>query len=239
MSRGTNNYIFKNNNFTGEGVTFATNSGHRFNSTNTTNLGTLNFGSGSSGSAYIYNYLDVHVNDSSDDLENASVTAWDKNGTQEFSILTNTSGDIPRQTLLSYWINDTDSYYYTNFTINTTKLTYSTDSQELNLTSSTKLYVTLPKGNLSVQLISPLNTWVLNDTVIFECSYSNSIDMNNISLYINNSGWTINKTESISSKDKFESLVKTKFSNTYSPLEIATIVVPVAGVATNVTVADS
>jgi len=145
-----------------------------------------------------FNYLNIHVNDSTSDVENANVSAWDKDGAQKFSILSNVSGDIPRQTLLEYWVNRTDSYYYSNFTVNATKSTYSDYSTSFNLTSSLNLGITLDRGNLSVDLISPPTSWFIDNSGIFECSYSDTIDLHNVSLYLNNSVWDINQTYSIS-----------------------------------------
>ncbi|MBT4334216.1 hypothetical protein HOD61_00130 [archaeon] len=103
----------------------------------TFNQSNILFNDSSDADIYVKWYLNVFVNDTNGNLENANVSAWDTDSNLIFTELTNSKGDITEQTITEYYQNSTNSYYLTNYTLNTTKSTHNIDSREINLTSST------------------------------------------------------------------------------------------------------
>ncbi|NOQ56230.1 MAG: hypothetical protein GQ477_05505, partial [Nanohaloarchaea archaeon] len=130
-------------------------------------------------------YLDVYVNDSLGNLiENANVTAWQNNGTQAFTDLTDVSGNIERQTLTEYMQDATAKYYidYVNYTVNATKFEYSNAADELNLTENRQIYLTLSDTTPpSISIQSPIATTY--GTLQIDLNYS-AQDTNGISTCI-------------------------------------------------------
>jgi len=66
-------------------------------------------------------YLDIYVNDSSgSSLEDANVTAWQSNGTEAFSNITDAQGNIQRHILTEYTHTPSGKDYtdYVNYTVN-------------------------------------------------------------------------------------------------------------------------
>ena len=91
-------------------------------------------------------YLDVNVSSSTgSSLEGANVTGWNVSGSEIFSELTDSSGRIARKELIQYVNDSGTTTYHTNYTINTTKTGYVTNSTEINLTENTWLNVVLAK----------------------------------------------------------------------------------------------
>ncbi|MCK5062575.1 MAG: hypothetical protein KAR23_01480, partial [Candidatus Aenigmarchaeota archaeon] len=139
-------------------------------------------------------YLDVYVNDSvGGAVESANVTAWQNNGTESFTNLTDASGNIQRQILTEYTQNMTAKYYtdYNNYTVNATK--GSTESTaEVNLTGNKAIYFTI-SGVTSCDTLSDADTTytllgnVSSDGTCF------SIGANNITIDCN--GYTINYSQ--------------------------------------------
>ena len=100
--------------------------------------------SGHNGATIVFKwYLDVNVSDSSGAVENANVTGYNNTNDEVFSALTTDIGFIIRQTLTEYVQNYTDKLYQTNYTINTTKAGYNSDSREVNLTESKQINILL------------------------------------------------------------------------------------------------
>ena len=132
----------------------------------------INWTSGSNVTLNMYWYLDVNVSDNStsESLENANVTGWNKDGTYLFSELTGANGRT-RQTLLEYRNeNNTLKTYYTPHTVNTSLTGYRTNSSivNLSLTWNTWLDVELGfNGTLSAcGILSKENaTYTLNQSI--------------------------------------------------------------------------
>ena len=110
---------------------------------------TLFYYSGS-GVLYVNWYLDVYVNDSNGDVGGANVSAWNVNGDLGFSVLSGGDGWIVKQNISEYYENCSScdwvvgvKNYLTNYTMNTTKSGYDVDSQGVNITSNSILYVTM------------------------------------------------------------------------------------------------
>ncbi|KKK91896.1 hypothetical protein LCGC14_2708350, partial [marine sediment metagenome] len=152
-----------------------------------------------------YWYLDIYINNTGGNAVNQSnVTAWNVNDVQEFSELTNSSGYINKQTLLEYNQSGSSGYksspkfgsetFYTNYTINATKLGYTEDSKEFNLTTSWEVFLTIT--NIYVTLDIPENDSSQSTPSTFTCS-ATTIDneFSNITLYIwNSTGDVFNQT---------------------------------------------
>ena len=90
-------------------------------------------------------HLDIKVNTSDGDLENANVSLYNNTDIWEFSELTNASGWILRKNLTEYIYDGSTYTYYTNYTVNTTSpsASYGNNTREINLTSSIVEYITL------------------------------------------------------------------------------------------------
>ena len=156
------------------------------------------FYAGRTGGLNILYYSNVNVSDAQGNmLSDASVSAYDKNTVLRDSGTTD-GVNLLVLTLLSEYMNKTINITYSNYTINATKSLYTEDSESINISGNVLVNLTLQSSNLSVALDSPLSGWFVNDTSIFECNYSASIDLNNVSLYLNNSGWSANQTSAIS-----------------------------------------
>jgi parallel beta-helix repeat protein len=90
-------------------------------------------------------YLDVKVNTSDGDLENANVSVYNNTNILEFSELSGASGLIVRKNFTEYVYDGSTYTYYSNYTINTTSpsASYSNDTREFNLTDNVFAYITL------------------------------------------------------------------------------------------------
>ena len=108
-------------------------------------------------SRYIYRrwYLDLTINNSAGNLQNANVISYYSNGSQESSTLTGADGTT-RQELTEYINNAGTKTYYTPHTINISKATYTTNSTSQNLSTNVVYYVilgeaiVLPKGTFNI-----------------------------------------------------------------------------------------
>ena len=109
----------------------------------------ISWTAGGNGTLNMMWYLDVNVSDaSSNPLQNANVSAWNNNSVLQFSVNTTTTGFIPTQTLLEYTnVNNTLITHYSNYTVNTTKTLYTTDSQSVNMSTNRQLDVVLSLSN--------------------------------------------------------------------------------------------
>ena len=145
------------------------------------NQSDVSFGLGG-GNLHIQWYLDVYVNNSEgSDLSGVNITGWQTNGSQVFSVLTNSSGWTARQNITEYVQNSAGKSYWTNYTINASKQNYITGVSSVNLTDNTGLEFTLEGGcgqtinestNLSYDIIGCENNYILNiteDDVVFDC----------------------------------------------------------------------
>ncbi len=105
----------------------------------------INWIAGANGTLNMKWYLDVNVTDASGNaVENANVTAWNRNNVFQFSVNTTATGFIPRQTLLEYTnVNNTLKTYFSNYTVNTTKTGYANNSQKVNMSANRRLDVVL------------------------------------------------------------------------------------------------
>jgi|GEM_PF-5333811 len=83
---------------------------------------------------YVKWYVDVNVTSSGSPLSGANVSAWDKAGTTWLDNVTTDSDGFGRNVLAEYWQNNTNTYYYSNYTINVTMSGYGEESEEINLT---------------------------------------------------------------------------------------------------------
>jgi len=89
-------------------------------------------------------YVDVFVqNNSGSVIGGANVSFYNVTGALTHNILTNSSGNIDRQNIIEYVALSTGRVYQTNYTINVSKEGFVTQTQSLNLTSSTNLTFTL------------------------------------------------------------------------------------------------
>ncbi|MCK5062865.1 MAG: right-handed parallel beta-helix repeat-containing protein, partial [Candidatus Aenigmarchaeota archaeon] len=144
---------------------------------------------------YIQWYLDVYVNDTAGSpVENANVTAWQSNGTEAFTKLTDAQGNIERQILTEYMHNYTAKYYtdYNNYTVNATKNSV-TATEEVNLTESKSISLTLAGVDACNTLSTPDTTYTLLGNVSSDGTCF-SIGANNIT--IDCDGYTINYSQS-------------------------------------------
>jgi hypothetical protein len=74
-------------------------------------------------------YLDVTVSS----IEDANTTLTNSTGGTSFSLLTNSSGQIARQTLLEYVNSNNTITYYNNYSLSTTKSGYNSNTTTFNL----------------------------------------------------------------------------------------------------------
>lgn len=115
---------------------------------------------GTTGDIYIKYYLDVYVNDTlGNTLENANVTAWDKNDDMAFTELTNASGYIEKQALTEFYENITNRYYLTNYSVKATDEGFSSPIEKVNLTENKEIVLTVDKKIPIVDIISPTGTY--------------------------------------------------------------------------------
>ncbi len=116
----------------------------------------IKFNDSSNTKLYNQYYLDVKVQDGSNNpIDSATVIGNDvdavantENPTSAFTAVTNASGYTPQQTLTEFlgnWtFNSTNGYlYFTNYTINTSKIGYRNNSIQMNITSSDFELITL------------------------------------------------------------------------------------------------
>ncbi|MFH1506097.1 MAG: right-handed parallel beta-helix repeat-containing protein, partial [archaeon] len=87
---------------------------------------------------YVEWYYRVRVRDNeSTDLYNANVTVYNgSNAAILFSVLSATNGWIQQQNLTAFMMNATDTYYWTNFSLNFSKFGYTPVDKKLNLTAN-------------------------------------------------------------------------------------------------------
>jgi hypothetical protein len=157
----------------------------------------LFFNTSSNSTLYNQYYLDVKVqNTTSNPLQGANVTAWDKYGTKAFSQLTNSSGFIQTQILTEFLANSTFNassgyYYFTNYTLNTTMPGYINDTRQINLTSSRLEIVTLTPYIFSMT-VSPklLEGIFFTNKTGGEINVQFNVDI----LQWNNATWNYNST---------------------------------------------
>ncbi|MCD4771314.1 hypothetical protein K8R30_02755 [archaeon] len=90
-------------------------------------------------------YLDIFTNYTNGaPTPNTNITAWDKEGKQKFSILTNEHGKTIGQTLTEYTqTNSSETIYYSNYLINATT-SEETSSQSVNISENRNLVFTFP-----------------------------------------------------------------------------------------------
>jgi len=81
-------------------------------------------------------YYRAYVNDTSGNDVTAEVNATNSTGDVEFSVMTNSSGWTNITTITDYVNNGGTRTYYSNYTINATNSSYTTGSQEYNVTAS-------------------------------------------------------------------------------------------------------
>jgi len=112
---------------------------------NTTfNKSDTTFAAGATGIITVKWFLDAYVNDSvGNNISNVNVSSYNLSSDFIFSSLTDATGRITRQTLTEYMQNATSQYFQTNYSINTTLAETSNNTQSLNLTASTTLYIQL------------------------------------------------------------------------------------------------
>jgi len=120
-------------------------------------------------------YLDVKVNTSSGNLQNANVSTFNSTDFLEFSELTDSLGQIARKNLTRYFFNRTTYIYFNNYTINTTSpsASYGNDSRQVNLSSNVLVNITLSSLNAAPNTPSPILMSIdnLNNTnSILNCS---------------------------------------------------------------------
>ncbi|MCX6749102.1 MAG: hypothetical protein NT076_05880, partial [Candidatus Pacearchaeota archaeon] len=120
-------------------------------------------------------YLDLNVFNTTSQLEGANVSLYDRNHNLIFSELTNSSGMIPRKTLLEYTKNLTASVYYTNFNLTVTKTGFNDSVLSINLTSNQFRNVVLYKPGETIYptltIFSPINTtYYINQSIAVEFS---------------------------------------------------------------------
>jgi hypothetical protein len=144
-------------------------------------------------------WLDAYVNDTGGQPINlATVTAYDTYNAQAFSKETNASGRIQRQAVLEKWRNGSQTYYYSNYTVNATKTGYLPANTTTNMSTNRWVNLTLV-GATSVTQVDPLDAWVVNDTIKFECNASAGATLVNGSVWHNYTGaWTRGAYKSIS-----------------------------------------
>ena len=93
-------------------------------------------------------YLNVKVNATNgSDISQANVSGFNRTYNQQFSELTNSTGEINKKELIEYIINGGNKVYYTNYTINVTKSGFDSPSQSVNLTINKYLAFTLSSAN--------------------------------------------------------------------------------------------
>jgi parallel beta-helix repeat protein len=103
----------------------------------TFNKSTVYFESGATGKIYIKWYMDVYVNNSGGAIvEGATVNAYNINNSLSFTYTTDASGLISRQNVTEYYENSTQKYYLTNYSVNATKNSYSSETEQVNLTTN-------------------------------------------------------------------------------------------------------
>jgi parallel beta-helix repeat protein len=185
-NRGSNHYLFTDNNFRGDKIYFGVaSSSHRYNLTNATNFGGFYYYVQTSNTGQVNLYLDVYVNNSKgNNLENANVSAWNSQSNLKFTELTNSSGWINKKILKDYYQNYTNIYYDHNYTMNTTKFGYFNDSRNFELVNNRVEYVTLYGTPPVITIISPNSTYeyftldvdfnisVVDDESISQCYYN-------------------------------------------------------------------
>ncbi|MBT6735016.1 hypothetical protein HOA69_01525, partial [Candidatus Woesearchaeota archaeon] len=195
-----NNNEFIDNTFTGSGTHFYFgNDGNNTIFLNTT-FDSLSWEVAGVHDVYVKWYLDIKVNTSDGDLENANVTLYNNTDVLEFSELTNASGWILRKNLTEYMYDGSTYTYYTNYTVNTTSPSesYGNNSREIDLTSSIVEYITLDSLNEAPIVSSAKITPTIAHTADNLAGYCNATDANldNVTYYyewyndgiLNNSG---------------------------------------------------
>lgn len=94
-------------------------------------------------------FLDVRVNTTDGNLQNANVSVFNNANSLQFSELTDSSGGISNKNLTQYYFNTTTYIYYSNYTINTTSPSslYGNDSRTINMSTNKIVYITLSSLN--------------------------------------------------------------------------------------------
>lgn len=159
-NRGSNTYMFTNDNFNGKKIQFGTaSSAQIYNLTNDSNFGGGVFTTSTSNQLNVLWYLDAHVNNTKgQNIQSANVTVIGADSKLKFTELTSVTGWIAREILREYFQNYTKTYYAGNYTMNTTKFGYFGDSRQLNMTKSRIEYVTLHGVPPIITIISPNQT---------------------------------------------------------------------------------
>jgi len=153
IAGGTVNFILRdsevnsmNDSFYSSGV-----ANGEFNFTNVTfNQSEANWNGGSNGTLFVHWYLDANVTSNNYPVNSATVTSYDDDYNEADSGTTDSNGQYITN-LLNYYENVTSSYYEGNYTVNTTKTNYRTDSQSINMSGNQEI---------NVSLNATLHTWV-------------------------------------------------------------------------------
>ncbi|MCK5594083.1 MAG: DUF2341 domain-containing protein, partial [Candidatus Aenigmarchaeota archaeon] len=129
------------------------------------------FESEDSGSIEVLWYFDVYVNDSlGNPIGDANVTVWQTDGTIEFSMLTDSFGNIETQVLMEFIQNNTDKYVI-DYVMNITKAGYVSDSKIIILSNYQFINVALLVNNPpQITIDSPLNSLYNHQAIWFNIS---------------------------------------------------------------------
>jgi len=170
-------------------------------------------------------YVNLYVNDSaSQNVTNANVSTYDIYNNLFNWSMTTSDGRIPTLTLREYIQNSSGIYFDTNYTFNADKNRYHSELS-YNVTSSLEypnnLYLTLPTTDTDMPTVvtnTPISgTVTRNNTITVNCSFTDNIQLANVTLYSDWSGvWEINQTWDISGTENSTSATWDLLNGTYS-----------------------
>lgn len=106
-------------------------------------------------------YFNVNVKNSTSNLSLATVNFYNVTGTLISSLLTDSSGNIPQQTLIQYINDGGTKINQTPYTINVSKTGYVTNTSIINFTSNYQHNVVLSSNDIippNISIIYPANT---------------------------------------------------------------------------------
>ncbi len=157
----------------------------------------------SDGTVYRQWYLDLTVKNTTTWLSDALVNGTNNSGGLVFSLLSDSNGNATRQTLTQYKETSSGKNYigYANYTVNTSKTGYQTDSRQYNLSTSTSNVIWLALNGEDI--IAPTHSNAGHNqnyaglSTVFSILVNDSIALQGNGTYIfatNNSGVWINDT---------------------------------------------
>jgi len=149
----------------------------------TMNYSNMNWGTGGNVSLNVFWYLNVNVtNTTGDPIDSAGVNVTNKDGVLVYNGQTQASGLTTSKALQEYWRNETDNYYYSNYTVTANKSGYAKNYAYVNMTTNKLAGITMSGDIDSCRDLDSANTTYILTQDVNSSGTCFEIKANNITL---------------------------------------------------------